>query len=396
MNLTRINKKNLFTFVLYCIVVELIMGGSGQIIHVVGGLTLRMVLFGVGMILTLFMVGYKGIDKQAFKIFASFLVLLMVSTAISLINDGQDLLFEDVKPRIFILIFPFLYWTITSLKNIETITNIIRVGTLVMSVIYLVYLILIKALGLIDFVSFYASMGEESDFMFRGNGGELFYKGFVFLPVGLIFWLQKKKIIPSVILAVAILFTLTRGFYVITVVGVLFYYILYPKFSPDRFLLSVLVVLAMGAALFLVDINSFVGDRSEGDVIRVVTFQQVLENTNVLSFLIGHGMGNGVPIRPLHMENAFLEIFYKQGLLGLLYWLYFLFYLTKDYWKSRQCEYSAVYYISSLMIYIQSLFNPYITNPIGMMMVILGYIICHYYSNNLSPAYENTPGNCNI
>ena len=37
---------------------------------------------------------------------------------------------------------------------------------------------------LLDFTTVYDSMTEESDFMFRGDKGEFYYKGFIFLPIG--------------------------------------------------------------------------------------------------------------------------------------------------------------------------------------------------------------------
>ena len=119
-------------------------------------------------------------------------------------------------------------------------------------------------------------------------------------------------------------------------------------------------------------------DAASGDMIRILTTQQVFEDVNIFSFVLGHGFGYGVAIRPIHMENSFLEIFHKQGVIGLVFWLILLYY-TCIYYKNtinKNKILSATFLSSAIMIYIQSLFNPYITNPMGIGMVLISYFSC--------------------
>ena len=73
------------------------------------------------------------------------------------------------------------------------------------------------------------------------------------------------------------------------------------------------------------------GDKNWSDIIRRRQIQQVFERISIPSFLIGHGFGIGVPVRKIHMEIAYLEIFHKQGLIGLVFWLILFFVIWHHY-----------------------------------------------------------------
>ncbi len=373
----------LYHILLIFVVTELVLCGSGQLIKVGGGLTLRMLnylcIFGFYLLFIIY--GHFKMDRQDWKIFGFYLLSFFFSASWCLINDNIQNLTEDIKPLSYFLVFPFFIIAIDSYATIRKISSIIQYGALVMGTVYLIYLAAIKILGLIDFVTFYGSMSEQSDIMFREEGGELFYKGFIFLPIGLLFWLKERKIFPICIILLAIYFTLTRGFYVIAMLGTAWYVISISKKNLPTLLFwgfcgmaAIFVVIASG----LFEMGEA---RSDGDIIRIITFEQVMTNATPLSVLIGHGFGEGVPIRQIHMENAFLEIFHKQGLLGLSFWLFLLYNI---YFYNKKVvvhkNISRLYWIGTLMVYIQSLFNPFLTNPIGMSFVIISYASCRYLS----------------
>lgn len=271
---------------------------------------------------------------------------------------------------------------------INSISKIIRYSTLLIAIIYLVYIVLIKYVGVIDFSVAYYLISEYSDFMFRGNEGELFYKGFVYLVIGLIFWIKEKKYLCSLLILLAIYYTMTRGFYVITFLCILGYYITLRRFTISTiifvlFFCSISLLIVNGLGLFDMGEN-----RADGDVIRIMTMQQVFERITPFSFVLGHGFGYGVPIRMVHMENSFLEIFHKQGVLGLFLWGYLLHKIIAFY-KRTPSNYkgvSSVYMIGTIGVYVQSLFNPYLINPIGMSFVLLSFVVCNKLSKiNESP-----------
>lgn len=106
-------------------------------------------------------------------------------------------------------------------------------------------------------------------------------------------------------------------------------------------------------------------------------YAQLAERVNPISIFVGHGFGIGVPIRPVHFEISFLEIFHKQGLLGLMFWLIFLRIIVYNYTKIRSYEYKKIalgFLLSSMFIYIQTQTNPFMNNPIGMSFLLISVI----------------------
>lgn len=375
--------EKLYRILLLFAVAELVLCGSGQVAKIGGGLTLRMLnylcMFGFYLLFVVY--GHFKMNRLDWRIFGFYLLTFFFATSWCLINGNTLNLAEDLKPLSYFLVFPFFIITINSYDIIRKISSIIQYGALIMSIVYLVYLAIIKIFNLIDFVAFYGSMSEQSDIMFRENGGELFYKGFLFLPIGLLFWFKEKKIVPVCIILLAIYFTLTRGFYIIAMLGIACYVISISKKNLPTLLFW--GICGMAAIFVVVASGLFeMGEaRSDGDLIRIVTFEQVMDRVTPLSTLIGHGFGDGVPIRTIHMENAFLEIFHKQGILGLSFWMFLLYGI--HFYSKRAIihrDISRLYWIGTLMVYVQSLFNPFLTNPIGMSFVIIGYACCRYLS----------------
>ncbi|MCM1142653.1 MAG: hypothetical protein NC453_29120, partial [Muribaculum sp.] len=141
-------------------------------------------------------------------------------------------------------------------------------------------------------------------------------------------------------------------------------------------------------------------DRAGGDEIRLITFKQVYDKINVISIILGHGLGYGVEIRPVHMENSYLEIFHKLGLVGMLFWIYLFYWIHKLWQSTKIIKTCTILYIGVVMLYVQSMFNPYINNPIGLGYLMIAYAVIRYYAyrlNNLSidtkkyePSYNNS------
>lgn len=378
-----IRLSTLYNFLLIFAIVELVLCGSGQVIRMGGNLTLRMFnylcIFGAYLFFGIF--GQFKMRKLDWIALCFFIFTFVYGISISFINDNTENLFLDIKSLSYFLVFPFFIILINSVEIIDRITRIIKYGALIMSLFYLLYLVAIKILDLIDFVTFYGSMSEQSDIMFRGETGEVFYKGFLFLPIGMLFWLKDKRIFSTSIILVAIFFTLTRGFYIMALLGI--GYIVVSK--SRKTIRNICLWICGGLASILIIIASGLFEmgeaRADGDLVRIETFDQVVERITPASILIGHGFGAGVPIREIHMENAFLEIFHKQGLLGIAFWLFILYCI---YFFYRHCtvhrDIAQLYWIGTVMVYVQSLLNPFISNSIGMSFIIISYGCCRYLS----------------
>lgn len=376
---------------------ELLLCGSGQLIHVYGSLTLRMALFFIAFIWVFCIKNGGRADKRIWHISIIFILLHLFGLAMNVFNGGSlEYAFLDIKPLIYFLcILPFWHIPNGILRNVP---KMIITSSLLMSVIYLIYIIMIKnGIGgvMLDFDSTYDSMTEELDFMFRGNGGELFYTGFLFLPIGAVFscfYIRDKryKVLILVLISIAIYFTLTRAFYLLFLIGMVISTYLHTK-NKLLFIFIIAFSLLVSFSFLMSTYGILFDDRDSGDKLRILTYNQVIERINFCSLFLGHGLGIGVPAREVHMECSYLEIFHKQGLLGLSFWIVYLLYCIRSI-KKIHIQYKCYYYpfiISIVLICIQSIFNPYLNNPIGLWFINISLVIILKQQRNDKCMYSN-------
>lgn len=366
--------KIIFIFSFY----ELVIGGGGRFLEV-GALTFRMVFFLLAISISLFIYIYKNnIKKNIVTIVLSFTILLLFGTIVGIANNApSDLILEDLKPLSFFYMILFFSLVINNIEDIIIINKIIKRGSVLLSVIYLI-IILLLLVGYIDFGSFYTRQNEIGEIMFRGDS-LFFYKGFLYLCIGFFFFLLSNdwgKNFFLILLFVSIVLTLTRGFILFTLL-ISFYYVFF--INKNKILkwswgiLSILIVV-VGSVLLL----DSIGDRSGSDTVRYVQIDQVYDRIDPVSFFIGNGFGIGVPDRPIHMENSFLEIFHKQGLFGILFWMVLLGYIYILYFKisdSHSRKIALPYLLSIIFVYLQSLTNPFLNNPIGLSMILISIVV---------------------
>ncbi len=103
------------------------------------------------------------------------------------------------------------------------------------------------------------------------------------------------------------------------------------------------------------------------------------------SIVIGHGFGEGVEIRNNHLEINYLEIFHKQGVPGVIFWLFILFYIGLLYLNCKRLSYekeARPFLLAALFVYIQSATNPFLTNSIGLNMIMISIVSLNVYLNN--------------
>ena len=194
------------------------------------------------------------------------------------------------------------------------------------------------------------------------------------MVVGLIFWIHtdysKLKGLAIVIITIAIILSGTRGLILMLIIlyGLFYGVPLLLKLNLKIIILTVSVIL--GSLYFFKNIE--LGNKNLSDSIRMQQIQQVIEQIDPISLFIGHGFGNGVPIRPVHMEIGYLEVFHKQGILGLAVWFIFFTILYNAY--VREKTYLAIrraLFLSILFVILISLTNPFFNNPIGISLFII-------------------------
>jgi O-antigen ligase len=128
-------------------------------------------------------------------------------------------------------------------------------------------------------------------------------------------------------------------------------------------------------------------DTSDSDETRLITASEVQERTTPASVLFGHGLGSGVPMRPVHMEMTYMEIFYKQGLLGLAVWGGTFAFIVRRYLSLKNSRFEVLatpYFISVVFVGIQSVANAFINNPIGLSMVFVSLSALEFLHSQLA------------
>jgi hypothetical protein len=299
-------------------------------------------------------------------------------------------IWEDIKPLLYFLMLPFFAFAIEE-SEVKKISRLVKVCSVIMAVVFLLTLIFLNT-GLIPFLSFYNFSLPTQEFFYRGELS-FFYKGFLFFGIGSIFYYfsdSRLKYFFISFLILSIVASVTRGLLFSLAITYAIYY--FRNKSKVQSVIAVVIaafIVVWGNGLTIafsrwLDSNNnpesietlspnLFGNRNYSDVGRYQQIQEVKEETTFSSFLVGHGFGQGIPSRSVHMEISYLEIFHKQGIIGLAFWTFLLISIIRKYQEAQPCFLAEAYFYSSLFVFIQSLTNQYINNPIGIAMLLLSF-----------------------
>lgn len=404
--------------VLGLISVEMVLGGGGRLLAW-GPISARMLLFAAAMVLTVFWwVRGAKLPREYNALLGIFTVMLGIGVVMGYSSGAAwNAIAEDVKPLLYFYLLPFLYFSLDDPQLIDRLARWFQLGGLILAALFCSLLIAIHS-GLLPFLSFYHTVDPTGEFFFRGEI-TFFYKGFLYLCVALIFLIsdtKRRTWIAPVLLA--IILSATRGFWI----ALLMTYSAYSIFLKQGGLKSIISgVCAFLAAMILIVYSQqmisavsewldgqseqpqveqsnhaprpfLLGDREHSDNVRKRQFREVIDQTTGVSTFVGHGFGIGVPTRPIHMEISYLEIFHKQGLLGLLVWLAILSVGFKKYLLAASEKWATPFFLSFVFVFIQSLSNQYVNNPIGLFMVLAALVALDRLVKNVPRDANNTHG----
>jgi O-antigen ligase len=237
-------------------------------------------------------------------------------------------------------------------------------------------LLTLVLLRVIPFGLVYETLGRSDEFFFRGESG-LFYKGFLYLGIGFCFFLVGRgwsKLVAALLFATIVL-TLTRGL-VLSAVIVLAVALLVRARGALR-LPAYGLLLATGVALAAPWLRKVFEVRATSDALRLGDVRVVEQSTTWASVLLGHGLGIAVGQRA-RIEATYLEILHQQGVLGLCFWGAIAALIMRDYlraWKARRDDIALPFFLGAVFVYVESATNPFLTNPIGMSMVLVSLVV---------------------
>jgi hypothetical protein len=379
--------------------IELTLGGGGRL-TAIGPVSLRMVLFGLAVILTITHFFYRDVNMEKVQIkLLSVFTLMLVAGIITGVANGADLkfLWEDVKPLLFFYALPFFALAVNKREDVERMGKLITIAASTLAMVYFVVLTLIHS-GIIKFLSFYHWVYPTDEFFFRGEIA-FFYKGFLFLCIGFLFahlFFEKKYWGLMSFLLVALILSFTRGFLLALALTYLYYYLVISRSYTKAVIVSLACITIVWAGKDIytslsLAINTtrsktitlskhpntrLLGDREYSDTQRKLQAEQVISSITPTSVWVGHGFGKGIPSRPIHMEISYLEIFHKQGVFGLLCWGVLLVSFFNQYKLAAVVspKWSAVFFLAGLLVVFQSLTNQYINNPIGLSVLMISLV----------------------
>lgn len=381
--------------VLLLLLTELCLGGGGRF-TAVGPMSLRMILFGLALLIVLISIAKGVVIPNSYRKFLlAFGGIIVLGIGMGLINQSPSrLLWEDVKPLLYFLILPFFALTVNKNEIIVS-AKIIKISSLILALTFFIVLILIHS-GIIPFLTFYRFTLKSEELFYRGEL-TFFYKGFLFLGIGVIFYFfdgsENKKLL-IVLLLTAIALSITRGLlFSLCIIFSLFYLIQKEKYRTI-FFAGVAVVIAVWGNQLTINMSRWLdstrqkktnpstetlnpnlfGARSYSDEGRLIQIKEVKENISWPSLIVGHGFGQGIPSRPVHMEIAYLEVFHKQGILGLLFWGWIAVTIILAFHQSDQSGMAHAFFFSSLFVFVESATNQYFNNPIGMSVLLLSLV----------------------
>jgi hypothetical protein len=358
---------------------ELFIGGGGRLLAI-GPVSARMVLFAPYVLIGFYaLFARPRISRGQFLAVCLVLAYLLVHLP-AVINGAirgvaaEDML-REFQQSLYIVAAPFFAMVLDSTDMVERSARLVLIAGLSLAFGYLC-LIAGGALGLVDVLALYAKVDETQEFVGRGEG-LFFYKGFLYLGVAMVFLISMrvKYWLPlSVAVAVALVATLTRGFLISTSFAVFFLLMTQGRRAAMTVALVIGLIASFVVLVYLPSLNQGIltsQGLSNGQRISDVSY--MVSNFSAGTFLFGEGFGALINDRVL-IENTFLWATWKLGFAGLVFWFAPLFLVTHFFFSipARGANRLAcAYFFGTVLVYVQTMTNPYLNNPIGLSFVMV-------------------------
>lgn len=321
----------------------------------------------------------------------SFAALLCFSMINGLGHSADmQLLGEDVSPLLSFLTLPFFELTIRSKLEIILVIRIIVFAAIVMACCYaaivvslwLSFWLQVDSLG----VLYKLVKGAAGGDIFISGGltaqtglpGHFIYSGALFIGIAIIYLVFKNgrwSRAVAFFLFLSMFLVASRGLFLSLALSAFCYVLIGPMRAIKKIGYGCIVILL--AAISLPFLFSLSGNKTSSNENRLIAISEVTNLTTPVSLIVGHGFGIGVPEKPGHEEIAYLEIFQKQGLIGLLWWAALIATLAIRYRKALRSgnQYLAYpLFLSAIYILFQSATNPAVNNPVGMYPFIISFV----------------------
>lgn len=377
------------------VALELFLGGGGRLTEL-GPVTVRMILFALCLCCAVFVAVYRPRRNDgvalALALVATYLMVHLPAVIIGVVSGAlPGDIATEMQQSLYWLAAPFFAAALASQHMVARAAVLIRLSGVLMAGAYLLTLAGL-VLGLVDFVWLYATLNATGEFFFRGESF-FFYKGFLYLGIAMVFLLALKSPLSSVMLlvvALALVLTLTRGFVLSASFAII---LMLAALKRWRAVSLAVIAIAVAALLVLVYLpsvdDSYLDQRDLSNATRRDDFAFILDNLKASTLLFGSGFGSLINGR-VAIENTFLWALWRLGIAGLAFWLLplalSLHYFIKVPARNQQHRLACAFFFGTVLVYVQTLTNPYLNNPIGLSFVLIALFSLRTISRVSAPS----------
>lgn len=363
---------------LQIIFIDMIGGGSGRLFELFGGLTVRYVLFFIGLLLIFLKLSFSKIviprNELIIFILGTFFIPIGM---ITMGTNDLGLAMADLKPFFFFALF-FLILSQNETNSqvlLDKFCKYLLIIPTLMGILQIVILLAIKY-GVLPFQAFYVwADGKSGEILFRGEDGYFFYKGFFFLALGFIYAYIRGKKVLAIFLLICVFLSQTRGLLLASIFTVCLHLAL-----TARKQVAIVLIILSPIALFIVftltmKILFLREDAGDSNAVRFKDLAYILDENSILQNIIGNGWGAEVRGRA-RLENIFMELFFKTGIPGLLSSFLlsiYVFFCSKN-------KFNPFIYLMFFSLLVSQT-NPFIFTPMGIILTGVCILSCRYYYN---------------
>jgi hypothetical protein len=251
----------------------------------------------------------------------------------------------------------------------------VQIAGVVLSCVYIAILLGLVS-GVLPVRLVQSLLSNSGEIAFRSE--EFFiYKGFIYLGISTVFFfaIRGRLWMPlATLTSLAMVLTFTRGFVISASVAILVLLCV-----QGRWRAAIPAVLATALAAFFVWVyqasdNADVAARQDWSTNqRIEDMTYMFYHVTPTTLIFGNGYGSLINNR-YNIENTFLWVLWKLGTAGLLFWILPLalcvYYYTRiPDWRTNSL--ANAFLFGTVLIYVQSITNPFLNNPVGVAFVIL-------------------------